>query len=396
MEAALKQKDFLDLTGDIRENYVRFSSLMTEFRTELLELHPDFEKRHWMERLFFRKFSPSLKKKELELLTIMIQQKLYFEFLDYMHVYKNPIWFMTMSLTLFASHKLWFLFFLFFLFVQILVIKLREKEKNENIMKVQTKMDDVKGIDDFKEEFLDIINFLMNPEPFLEIGAKLPKGLLLEGPPGVGKTLIAKAIAGESKCDFKYISGSELEGFGKGQSENHIKGIFEELRKNDKPTIIFIDEFDSIGAKRMSSMNIAGTNLLNQLLTEMDGFQKKDKIIVIASTNFAQKLDPAIMRPGRFDKIVNIPLPALEGRQEILKFYIQKTKSELKSEEDFRNLARRTGQMTGSDLKNFVNIASINAIKEGREISTKIDFDMALDRMHLGVTNKTMEQTKEE
>lgn len=236
----------------------------------------------------------------------------------------------------------------------------------------------------------------MDPTPFMEIGAKLPKGLLLEGPPGVGKTLIAKAIAGESKCDFKYVSGSELEGFGKGQSENHIKTIFEELRSTDKPTIIFIDEFDSIGAKRMSSMNIAGTNLLNQLLTEMDGFQKKDKIIVIASTNFAQKLDPAIMRPGRFDKVISIPLPALEGRQEILKFYIDKTKSELTTDEDFRNLARRTGQMTGSDLKNFVNIASINAIKEGRKVSTKIDFDMALDRMHLGVTNKTMEQTREE
>lgn len=132
------------MTTEIRENYKKFSILMTEFKTELLELHPDFEKKHWFYRLFFRKFSSSLKKKELELLTIMIQQKLYFEFLDYMHLYKNPLWFMTMSLTIFASHKLWILLMIFFLFFQALILKLREKQKNSKIMKVTTKMDDVK------------------------------------------------------------------------------------------------------------------------------------------------------------------------------------------------------------------------------------------------------------
>jgi ATP-dependent Zn protease len=224
----------------------------------------------------------------------------------------------------------------------------------------------------------------------------LPKGLLLEGPPGVGKTLIAKAIAGESNCNFKYISGSELEGFGKGHSENNLKALFDKIRKTDKPTIIFIDEFDSIGAKRLSSMNIAGTNLLNQLLTEMDGFGKKDKIIVIASTNFVSKLDPAILRPGRFDKVVNIPLPALEGRKDIIEYYIKKTNSQVKSDEEFKNFAKRTTGMTGSDLKNFVNIASINAIKEGRKYSVNEDFDMALDRLRIGLVNKTMDRTQEE
>ena len=219
---------------------------------------------------------------------------------------------------------------------------------------------------------------------------------MLEGPPGVGKTLIAKAIAGESSCNFKYISGSEMEGFYKGQSEENLKRIFENLRKSDEPTIIFIDEFDSIGVKRMSAMEVRGTNLLNQLLTEMDGFNKRDKIVVIASTNFADKLDPAIMRPGRFDKIVKIPVPAMEGRQEIIEFYIKKTKSDLKSQKQFLDLARRTSGMTGSDLKNLVNIASVNAVKEGRERSSKLDFDMALDRLRIGLVNKTMQRTRDE
>jgi ATP-dependent Zn protease len=228
------------------------------------------------------------------------------------------------------------------------------------------------------------------------MGAKLPKGMLLEGPPGVGKTLIAKAIAGESSCDFKYVSGSELEGFYKGQSEKNLKRIFENMRKSGNPTIIFIDEFDSIGVKRLSVMDISGTNLLNQLLTELDGFSKRDKIIVIASTNYADKLDPAILRPGRFDKIIKIPLPAMEGRRDIIQYYIEKTKSHLKTPNDFLDLAKRTTGMTGSDLKNLVNIASVNAVKEGRQISLKKDFDNALDRMRIGLVNKTMERTPEE
>lgn len=228
------------------------------------------------------------------------------------------------------------------------------------------------------------------------MGAKLPKGMLLEGPPGVGKTLIAKAIAGESSCNFQYVSGSELEGFYKGQSEKNLSAIFEDLRKTGEPTIIFIDEFDSIGVKRMSAMDIKGTNLLNQLLTEMDGFAKRDKIVVIASTNFVSKLDPAVMRPGRFDKVISVPLPAMEGRKDIIEFYIQKTKSELNTEADFRDLAKRTSGMTGSDLKNFVNIASINALKDGRKATRKGDFDMALDRLRIGLVNKTMERTQKE
>ena len=152
----------------------------------------------------------------------------------------------------------------------------------------------------------------------------MPKGVLLEGPPGVGKTLIARAMAGESKCDFKYISASELIGFYNGQGAENVSNLFKTLRESGKMTILFIDEFDSIGGKRNSFFSSNSNWVINNLLTEMDGFLKKDKILVIASTNFAEKLDPAVTRAGRFDRVVSIPYPAMDGRAQILKYYIQK------------------------------------------------------------------------
>jgi ATP-dependent metalloprotease len=270
------------------------------------------------------------------------------------------------------------------------------RKMNEKISTPDVTLADVKGIDDFKQELENIICYLRFPEKFIDIGAKVPKGVLLEGPPGVGKTLIAKALAGESECNFKYINGSELEGVYVGEGAKNIRKLFKELREVDESTILFIDEFDSIGGKRTNLHSTNSTQLLNQLLTEMDGFKKSDKIIIIASTNFASKLDPAVMRSGRFDKKISIPYPAMEGRKEILEYYIKKTKSEICLETDLNKLASRTAEMTGSDLKNFVNIATLNAIKHKRKKSTIEDFDFALDRMRLGISNKTMDNETHE
>lgn len=224
----------------------------------------------------------------------------------------------------------------------------------------------------------------------------MPRGILLEGPPGVGKTLIAKSLAGESKVRFQYINGSELEGMYVGQGRSNIVKMFEELRKGNKTVILFIDEFDSIAGKRSPSLNSSSRVMLNQLLTEMDGFTKKDNIIIIASTNYMQKLDPAVLRPGRFDKVISIPYPAMKGRKEILEYYIKKTKSKVVEDSQVESLAKRTAQMTGADLKNLVNIASLNAIKFGREMSTIEDFDFAIDRMIIGMRNQGLEQDYEQ
>ena len=228
------------------------------------------------------------------------------------------------------------------------------------------------------------------------MGARIPKGMLLEGPPGVGKTLIAKAIAGEATCDFKYVNGSELEGMYKGEGAARVRKLFDGMRWDKVSRILFIDEFDSIAQKRGNAMNVSSGQLLNQLLVELDGFRQNSNIVVIASTNFVSKLDPAVLRPGRFDKIINIPLPAMQGRKEIIEYYVKKTQSELVEDKDFEIVARRTTGMTGSDIKNIVNIASLKAVKEDRVKTNMKDFDFALDRIRIGISNKTMDRTEKE
>lgn len=187
--------------------------------------------------------------------------------------------------------------------------------------KIGVKFSDVKGIEEFKEELQEIVDYLKNPEKYEELGAQIPKGVLLTGPPGTGKTLMAKALAGESGCTFYYKAGSEFDEKYVGRGSARIRKLFDEARKNS-PAIVFIDEIDSVAGKR--GLNSTGNDTINQILCELDGFRQKDRVIFIGATNMEDSIDPAIKRPGRFDKIINVSLPDVKGREEIIDYYLKK------------------------------------------------------------------------
>jgi len=252
---------------------------------------------------------------------------------------------------------------------------------------IEVVFDDVKGCDEAKKELQEIVEFLMNPEKFSKLGGKLPKGVLLSGPPGVGKTLLAKAVAGEASVPYFHAAGSEFDEVLVGQGARRVRDLFK-AAKLRAPCVIFIDEMDSVGAKRTSStLHPYANQTINQLLSEMDGFKENEGIIVLGATNRLDQLDKALLRPGRFDTNVEVTLPDVKGRQEILELYISKITHD--SAIDVGFWAKKTSGFSGADLQNLVNTAAIRAAVEGEEMVGHEDFEFAFDKQTLGVDLKS-------
>ncbi len=248
------------------------------------------------------------------------------------------------------------------------------------------RFDDVKGVDEAKNELEEIVEYLKNPEKFTRLGGKLPRGLLLTGPPGTGKTLLAKAIAGEAGVPFFFSSGSQFEEVYVGLGAKRIRELFEAAKKKS-PAIIFIDEIDAVGGSRKLKDQSALKMTLNELLVQMDGFDENNGVIVIGATNFAESLDSALLRPGRFDKHVTVPLPDVGGRKEILEMYANKTK--LAKDVDLNVLARGTIGFSGADLFNLMNQAALKASTEGLNSITMSVLEYAKDKIMMGAERKT-------
>ena len=256
--------------------------------------------------------------------------------------------------------------------------------------------DDVAGIDEAKEELEEIVEFLRNPQKFSKLGGKIPTGALLVGPPGTGKTLLARAIAGEAGVPFFTISGSDFVEMFVGVGASRVRDMFEQAKKN-APCIVFIDEIDAVGRNRGSGYgggNDEREQTLNQLLVEMDGFEANEGVIILAATNRRDVLDPALLRPGRFDRTVNVPNPDIKGREKILHVHAQKTP--LGPDVDLRLIARGTPGFSGADLANLVNEAALMAARIGRSVITMIDFENAKDKVMMGSERRSMVLTQEQ
>ncbi|MFN3953599.1 MAG: ATP-dependent zinc metalloprotease FtsH [Pararhodobacter sp.] len=256
--------------------------------------------------------------------------------------------------------------------------------------------DDVAGIDEAKEELEEIVEFLRTPQKFSRLGGKIPKGALLVGPPGTGKTLLARAIAGEAGVPFFTISGSDFVEMFVGVGASRVRDMFEQAKKN-APCIVFIDEIDAVGRSR--GVGYGGGNdereqTLNQLLVEMDGFEANEGIIIIAATNRPDVLDPALLRPGRFDRQVQVPNPDIKGRERILGVHARKVP--LGPNVDLRIIARGTPGFSGADLANLVNEAALTAARKNRRFVTMDDFENAKDKVMMGAERRSMVMSEEE
>ncbi|WP_148087158.1 ATP-dependent zinc metalloprotease FtsH, partial [Pseudogemmobacter humi] len=256
--------------------------------------------------------------------------------------------------------------------------------------------DDVAGIDEAKEELEEIVEFLRNPQKFSRLGGKIPKGALLVGPPGTGKTLLARAIAGEAGVPFFTISGSDFVEMFVGVGASRVRDMFEQAKKN-APCIVFIDEIDAVGRAR--GVGIGGGNdereqTLNQLLVEMDGFEANEGVIIIAATNRKDVLDPALLRPGRFDRQIHVPNPDIKGREKILNVHARKVP--LGPDVDLRTIARGSPGFSGADLMNLVNEAALMAARVGRRFVTMADFENAKDKVMMGAERRSMVLTPEQ
>ncbi|MBW2329229.1 MAG: ATP-dependent zinc metalloprotease FtsH, partial [Deltaproteobacteria bacterium] len=272
--------------------------------------------------------------------------------------------------------------------------KTRAKLQSEGEVKVT--FDDVAGIDEAKEELEEIIDFLKDPQKFTKLGGRIPKGVLLAGAPGTGKTLLAKAIAGEAEVPFFTISGSEFVEMFVGVGASRVRDLFNQGKKN-APCIIFIDEIDAVGRHRGAGLgggHDEREQTLNQLLVEMDGFEANDGVIIIAATNRPDVLDPALLRPGRFDRQVVVPVPDIKGRQLILEIYGKKTK--MADGVDMAVIARGTPGFTGADLENLINEAALMAARQGAEDIGMDLLDKAKDKIMMGAERRSMIITDDE
>ena len=258
------------------------------------------------------------------------------------------------------------------------------------------KFDDVAGEDEAKENLTEVVNYLHDPSKYQEIGASMPKGILLVGPPGTGKTMLAKAVAGEANVPFFSMSGSEFVEMFVGMGASKVRDLFKQA-KEKAPCIVFIDEIDAIGQKRSGGQyggNDEREQTLNQLLTEMDGFEGNNGVIILAATNRPESLDPALTRPGRFDRRVPVELPDLKGREAILQVHAKKIK--VAEDVDFNKIARMASGASGAELANIVNEAALRAVRDGRRFATQADLEESIEVVIAGYQKKNAIMTDEE
>lgn len=260
------------------------------------------------------------------------------------------------------------------------------KEEVKAVTESSTRFDDVKGVDEAKGELEELVDYLKDPERYTKLGGKLPHGVLLVGPPGTGKTMLARAVAGEAGVPFYYTSGSEFEEMFVGVGARRVRELFETAKKNS-PCIVFIDEIDAIGGSRNPREQTYMKQTLNELLSNMDGFKPNEGVIVLAATNMPESLDKALLRPGRFDRQTAIPNPDVRGRQEILEANFKK----VKADESVRleEIARGTPGFSGADLSNLVNIAALKAARESRSAISNSELEYAKDRILMGTERRS-------
>ena len=248
---------------------------------------------------------------------------------------------------------------------------------------------DVAGEDEAKENLAEIVDYLHNPKKYTDVGASMPKGVLLVGPPGTGKTMLAKAVAGEAGVPFFSMSGSEFVEMFVGMGASKVRDLFKQA-KEKAPCIVFIDEIDAIGQKRNAGSGMGGNDereqTLNQLLTEMDGFESNNGVIILAATNRPESLDPALTRPGRFDRRVPVELPDLAGREAILKVHARKIKTD--GDVDFHTIARMAAGTSGAELANIINEAALRAVRAGRTVVTQADLEESIEVVIAGYQKK--------
>ena len=247
---------------------------------------------------------------------------------------------------------------------------------------------DVEGVDEAEESLAEIVDYLHDPSKYKEIGATMPKGVLLVGPPGTGKTMLAKAVAGEANVPFFSISGSEFVEMFVGMGASKVRDLFKQA-KEKAPCIVFIDEIDAIGQKRNSGAmggNDEREQTLNQLLTEMDGFEGNSSVMILAATNRPESLDPALTRPGRFDRRVPVELPDLDGREKILRVHAKKVK--ISDDVDFRTVARMASGASGAELANIINEAALRAVRDGRKFANQADMEESIEVVIAGYQKK--------